>query len=122
MKKLVAVLILAFICLTITASAGARLGKEGYAVRDDNAIKEIQAIKLQLNSLTRDVKAIQDKAALQDRNSNDVRLNAQEAQIAEVWKWLTLLYVIVLIVVLGAVVAIIMSMGKRIKKTNKVEG
>ena len=104
MKKLLICLLLTAVCLPLTAVAGARLGHPGYAVSDDNAMKEIQAIKLQLNSLTRDVKAVQDKTALQDRNSNEVRLSAQEAQLAELWKWLTFLFVIIILIVLSAMI------------------
>ncbi len=104
MKKPIIILILAACCLAITASAGARIGQPGYAVRDDNTIKEIQAIKVSLRSMESEIRELQLRQPAPDITKYEARLIALEKQVAELSNWILIFAILIVILVINVAI------------------
>ena len=97
--------------------AGARKGRAGYAVKDDNAMKEIQAIKLALRAMERDIQGLQSQQnkgmTAIEQGKIEGRLTWAEGQIAKLWKWVIAMAVVLAIFILGIIMVIFGNRGSR---------
>jgi hypothetical protein len=125
MKKfLVGFLVVVAFTLVLTNSslAGAHRGRAGYAVRDDNAMKEIVAIKQGLRSMERDIKDLQSQQARSlspiEQGKIEGRLTWVENQINILWKWVIALAIIVGLMVIG--ILVVLFSGKKKKSQASV--
>ena len=123
MKKIILVLlILTTISLLLTpyAFAGARKGKAGYAVRDDNAMTEIRAIKLEMQAMEREIKFLKENQTKPmspiELGKIEGRLTWAENQINKLWKWITALSITLLIIGI-ALIAVYILGGKVSRRT-----
>ncbi len=96
-------LLVTTIYLPLTVHAGARLGQQGYAVKDDNAMKEIQAIKASLRAMERDIRELQARQPAIDPVKYDARMAALEKQLGDLWKWLIVLAILVVILLINVI-------------------
>ena len=119
MKKFIWVLLLLTtisLILTPYAFAGARKGKAGYAVKDDNAMKEIKAIKISMRAMEKDIQSLQ---ASQNKGMTAIeqgkiegRLTWLENQVSKLWKWVVAMAVLIALMLIYIVVALF-SGGRR---------
>jgi hypothetical protein len=124
MKKFALVLILLTaisLILTPYALAGARKGKAGYAVRDDNAMKEIKAIKISMRSMEKDIQLLQASTnkgmTAIEQGKIEGRLTWAEGQIAKLWKWVVMMAILIALMLTYIVVALL-SGGRRRSQAN----
>ncbi len=115
-KKIVLV---AIICLLATSFvyAGARRGKAGYAVRDDNAMKEIRAIKVSMRAMEKDIQALklqqgQGMTAV-EQGKIEGRLTWAEKQIAKLWAWVITMAVLIALMIIYIIIMLFSGGRKR---------
>ncbi len=106
------------VCLLVTSFvyAGARRGKAGYAVRDDNAMKEVKAIKIALRGMEKQIMALQSQQGrgltAVEQGKIEGRLTWTETQISKLWKWVMTLAVLIVLILI-AIIAVLFSGGRK---------
>ena len=121
MLKKIVILLVVCLLLTTFALAGARKGKPGYAVRDDNAMKEIVAIKQAMRGMERDIRALQNDQTRTfspiEQGKIEGRLTWAENQINSLWKWV---YGLLVLVILLAAVCVASMVSVASRKREKI--
>jgi hypothetical protein len=123
-KVVIGIMVLAIIMVAGTAWAGAAKGKAGAAVRDENLINEINAVKMTIRGMTVEIASI--KSELKEGKMTDserkmeMRLGWAERQINELWARINLLMIIVVILCAAVIILGLINYKKAKSKEKEI--
>jgi len=115
--------LLALFCIsfsTIAFAGGTRHARQGYAVPDSNTVKEIRAIKLEMQAMEREIKFLKENQTKPmspiELGKIEGRLTWAENQINKLWKW-----VIAMAILIGLIlvyIVFVLFSGNRRRQAN----